>query len=336
MPTEEPPSPPTPSRVERWLLRPLLHGLAWFFHTRSPRAVRTWAAVLHFLAWPLLIGKRRIVRANLAVAFPELGRAERDRLAARNLRYLFELALDWLNFFVHPEDIPHRLMRPAETATTLASQRAPSPGLPGIIFCTPHLGNWELESRVSYLSGHPGAVIVARFRSELLNRLAFGFRTAGDDTLVIPADGAARGSIRALRSGRDLGILIDQNISPRHGGVFLPFFGLPAPSSRLPASLALHLRVPIVVCACIKQPDGTFRMEVEPLGRPAAEYADDLALTAAILGAFERLIRRHPEQYLWLYPRWKYLPSNTPPESRGRFPFYAIPKRYPCPPEYLP
>ena len=336
MPQEEAPSPSAPSRLERWLLRPLLHGLAWVFQTRSPRAVRGWAAVLHFLAWPLLLGKRRLVRANLAVAFPDLAPAERDRLAARNLRYLFELALDWLNFFAHPEDIQRRLERPAATAAALDEQRALPPGLPGIIFCTPHLGNWELESRVSYLSGHPGAVIAARFRSDLLNRLAFGFRTAGDDTLILSAEGAARTSIRALRDGRDLGILIDQNISPRHGGVFLPFFGLPAPTSRLPAALALRLHVPVVVCACIKQPDGGFRVEVEPLEHPTAEYANDLDLTAAILRAFERLIRRHPEQYLWLYPRWKYLPANTPAEARAKFPFYAIPKRYECPPEFLP
>ena len=37
----------------------------------------------------------------------------------------------------------------------------------------------------------------------------------------------------------------------------------------------------------------------------------------------EEYIRRYPEQYLWWYHRFQYIPPDCPPELRARYPFYA-------------
>ncbi len=290
--------------------------------------VRAWSRILYYLTWPFLTRKRRIAAANIRIAFPDMSPKEQKALLRRNMQYLFELALDCLHFIVHPKAIEQRMPQNSEFMAKLAANRPAPPQLPGVIFCTPHLGNWEMESHVSYLSGHPGAVVVAKFSTKLFNDFSERLRTACADTITIPAKGAARGIIRALKEQRDIGILIDQNISPRHGGVFLPFFGLPAPTSRLPASLARRMNIPVHIVACIKQPDGNFFLEVEELPKPIAEYSSDSELTIHILQAFERLIRKHPEQYLWIYPRWRYLPSNCPPDKRHLFPYYANTKDY--------
>jgi lauroyl/myristoyl acyltransferase len=61
----------------------------------------------------------------------------------------------------------------------------------------------------------------------------------------------------------------------------------------------------------------------ETLPKPVADYTDDLELTRDLLALHERLIRRFPEQYLWMYERWRYIPAATPPDERARYPFYA-------------
>lgn len=310
--------------------------LSWLFNTGSPRAVRCWARFFYYLTWLFLRAPRKVAAENLRQAFSGKTPAERKTLLKRNFVYLFELGLDWLHFFVHPERIEERLVRNEELRAHLKANRPAPPEVPGVIFCTPHLGNWELEAHVSFLCGNPGAVVVARFNSKLLNRLAERLRTAGDDTTIIPAEGAARGVLRALHEHRDIGILIDQNVSPKHGGIFLPFFGLPAPTSRLPAAIARRMKVPVYVVATVKRPDGNFEMEYAALPKPAPAYQSDAELTRDILAAFEVLIRRHPEQYLWLYRRWRYIPANAAPAQAAQFPSYAQQKRYSCPEEFLP
>ena len=129
--------------------------------------------------------------------------------------------------------------------------------------------------------------------------------------------------LRALKEGRDLGILIDQHVSPKRGGTFLNFFGLPVTTSLLPATIALRLRLPVYLVGCHKRPDGDFDVELEPLPKPTEQYASAAELTQDILHGYERLIRRHPEQYLWLYRYWRACPANAPEECLKRYPFYA-------------
>lgn len=37
----------------------------------------------------------------------------------------------------------------------------------------------------------------------------------------------------------------------------------------------------------------------------------------------EEFIRMAPDQYLWLYKRFQYIPENVSPEIRRRYPAYA-------------
>lgn len=295
---------------------------SFLFGNLSPKWVTRWAKIFYVLAWPFTCRPRKIARANLSIAFPESNNKQYNILVKKNLQYIFELGLDWLHFLSHPSDINQRLLLSSEI-DAFRQSRAKDSSLPPTIFCTLHLGNWELASHVSYISGRKGAVVAARFTVEWFNELAAKMRTAETDTVLLPVQGAARGMLRALKEGRDLGILIDQHVSPKRGGVFLNFFGLPVTTSLLPATIALRQRIPIMIVACHKQPDGNFGMDMECLPKPTEQYASAAELTQDILHGYERLIRRYPEQYLWLYRYWRVCPANAPQELFQRYPFYA-------------
>jgi len=50
----------------------------------------------------------------------------------------------------------------------------------------------------------------------------------------------------------------------------------------------------------------------------------------------EELIRAYPDQYLWYYRRWNYIPADLPPEECLLYPAYAEPSPYsinPGPPD---
>ncbi|MEG1980367.1 MAG: hypothetical protein RR060_06545, partial [Victivallaceae bacterium] len=53
------------------------------------------------------------------------------------------------------------------------------------------------------------------------------------------------------------------------------------------------------------------------------DYASDEAVIQDVMNISERYIRRYPEQYLWLYKRFLYIPREISPELKSRYPYYA-------------
>lgn len=271
----------------------------------------------------LNINAYKNIRANLAVAFPEKTDDERRELAFRNAVHTVRFGIDFLRVLKHPEMVKTCTIPPDESIRKIVDESA-------IILCLPHLGNWEIFGQAIPCFGFKAAAVAEMFRNKKLNTLIENARQH-NGLVIIPRTGAARKVIGALRSGYSVGFLADQNLSPADGGVFLDFFGLPAPSSTLPALLAQRLHLPVVVGASVRNSDGKFEFQFIQLPKKADEYPDSESLAQALLQANETLIRQYPEQYLWTYHRWRYIPSNADDNFVKRFPFYAVKRPYPCP-----
>jgi Kdo2-lipid IVA lauroyltransferase/acyltransferase len=133
----------------------------------------------------------------------------------------------------------------------------------------------------------------------LLDDLAARLRRSGAELIVKRQ--AVREVLQALRRGRMVGVLLDQ-IATRAEGVFVPFFGVPASTSKGLALLALRTGAPVRPVFLRREADGRHCMEV---GAPAAPPpdADVVAYTARFNQMLEATIRRAPEQWLWMHAR---------------------------------
>jgi KDO2-lipid IV(A) lauroyltransferase len=114
-----------------------------------------------------------------------------------------------------------------------------------------------------------------------------------------------------------IGILLDQNAARREG-VFVPFFGRAASTSRSIALLALRTRTPIVPIFIRREGPGRHRVVVEPRV-PMPDSANDLEaavveLTARCTAVIERVVRQTPEQWLWSHDRWRTRPPAGVPQ----------------------
>lgn len=260
--------------------------------------------------------RRRLVQTNLRTAFPEWTEQQVSEVAAQVWKNIMRTALEVLWFIRRPEEL-----RQAVPLDALVEKGVFDDARGPLIFLTPHLGNWELGAQgVAAASGRLCAV-ARPVRNPWLAALLERTRCRHGMELI-PPRGAVRGSLRALRDGKTLGMLIDQNIRPRRGGVFVDFFGLPVPTSRMAASLARRLDAEVLCGALIRGENG-FQFEIAELDRPPSSYCDDIELTGDLLRLNEKLIRRHPEQYAWSYERWRYVPPDASPELRRRYPPYA-------------
>jgi KDO2-lipid IV(A) lauroyltransferase len=183
----------------------------------------------------------------------------------------------------------------------------------GAIIITGHLGNWEMAGAIVVASGIPLDVVVQRQHNPLFHRDIVAVRERLG-MRVIERGGASGTVLDALRAGRAVALVADQNAG--RNGVFVPFFGRLASTHRGPALLALRSGAPLFVGCALRAPDGLYDAMIEEVivdrgGDPEAAVP---RITAAYTARLEALVRRAPEQYFWVHKRWK----TRPPEEQGR------------------
>ena len=142
----------------------------------------------------------------------------------------------------------------------------------------------------------------------LLDELAARFRRRSGAELIIKRQ-AVREVLQALRRQRMVGILLDQNAT-REEGVFVPFFGVLASTSKGLAVLALRTGAPVVPVVLRRDPDGRHCVDVgAPI--PPPPDRDVATYTARFNQVLEATIRRAPEQWLWMHARWRTRPREA-------------------------
>ena len=176
----------------------------------------------------------------------------------------------------------------------------------GCIFVTPHIGNWELLPYVSSIIGIPLAIVVRPLDNSFLENMLFKDRAASGQ-VIIPKRNALFALKNALRQGKSVGILPDQGTMK---GISVNFFGRKANTTPIPAVLAVTYQRPIVVVACCRknnsfQFDGFFSDPIWPAKEYKSEKQEIYRLTEEIHKETEYIVRKYPEQYLWIHRRWK-------------------------------
>ncbi|MBI4608099.1 MAG: lysophospholipid acyltransferase family protein [Candidatus Rokubacteria bacterium] len=258
------------------------------------------------LAYWTLAGRRALAGENLALAFGgERGSDELDRLCRGSFEHLGMTAVEvCASLFASPAAALSRVRVEGLHHLNAAMARGK-----GVLLLTAHLGNWELLAATHGLSGHPLSIVVRPLDSSLLDRLVTRARERSGAG-VIRKHRALREVLDALRRQRMVGILLDQNATRREG-VFVPFFGRPASTSKSLALLALRSGAPVLPVFIHREADGSHRVVIEPEVPPprTGDHRHDIvAYTAAFTRCVEDAVRRWPEQWFWVHRRWRTRP----------------------------
>jgi KDO2-lipid IV(A) lauroyltransferase len=260
------------------------------------------------LAYWALPGRREVASQNLALAFGrERPSEDLRRLARRCFQHLGMTAVEACVFFFRP---PTVLLSRVEMEGVNSLKEAMALGR-GALLLTAHFGNWELLAASHLLTGYPLSVVARPLDHPLFDRLVARLR-ARSGAELIEKRRALPSVLAALKRGRMVGILLDQN-SSRREGIFVPFFEVPASTSKSLALLALKTGAPVVPVFIHREADGRHRVLFHPV-LPVASTGDrerDLfAATAAFTRVIEETVRKWPEQWFWVHRRWKTRPPD--------------------------
>ncbi len=255
----------------------------------------------------LLPFRRNVVLGNLRRVFGEvLGEADIRRLAQAYCAHFARFLLEFVRLPLMSSDRRKAWVR-VENIEALI--RAGGQGK-GLLLLTGHFGNWEVAT-VAGMGQFPQYRRLFHFVRRPLKPLWLNefvtrrFQRSGFGTL------AKRGSLDAilelLAGGAILVYVFDQHAVGSEG-ITVDFLGHPASTFKSPAVLALNTGAPVIPASCWREPDGTHVLRFEdPL--PLIE-CDDIGEairlnTQSYNAALERMLLRHPEQWIWMHRRWK-------------------------------
>jgi KDO2-lipid IV(A) lauroyltransferase len=254
---------------------------------------------------------RRVGRRNLQIAFPTKTEHERNQILRGMYVSLGRLLAE---FCLFPRYTQQNVGKIAVYQGFENFEQAEQRGK-GVLLLTGHVGGWEIGSFVHSLYGHPMNIVVRPLDNPYLNRMAEEFRCRFGNRLLAKQD-FARGLLSAMHKGETVGILMDTNMTPPQGD-FVPFFGGLACTATGMARVALKTGAAVVPAFTIWDDQlRKYRVQFEPaiqLVKTGDNDADILANTALFNKAIEDVIRRHPEQWLWVHRRWKTRPPGEPP-----------------------
>jgi KDO2-lipid IV(A) lauroyltransferase len=283
------------------IVTPLGLALAWL-----PARVGLWVgARLGDLAWAALPRRRTVALENLTRAFPERPAPELARVGRDSFRHLGMNFVESCVFYFRP---PARLLSRVSIEGLSHFEAADAQGR-GMLLLTAHYGNWELLAASHALARFPLSVVMRPLDSPAFEPILERFRLRSGVELITKRR-ALTDIVEALRRRRMVGILLDQNASRREG-VFVPFFGVPASTSKGMALIALRTGAPVLPVFIRRRPDGRHVVHAgAPV--PVPSDGDVVAFTRAFNEAIEAAIRRAPEQWFWLHRRWKTRPEEEP------------------------
>ncbi len=183
----------------------------------------------------------------------------------------------------------------------------------GFIQLTGHYGNWEAIALAQSRHGRGLAVIARELDNPLLEPVLTGLRTRFGNT-VIPKDGGARGSLKALKAGQGVGFLMDQDALTM--GAFVRFMGRWASTFLTAGSLAVKFDLPILPVFSWPEADGTIMVRFEPpfhAPRSGDLDRDIWTATQVMTRRIEDQVRKDPRWWFWMHNRFKTQPRDGHP-----------------------
>ena len=269
--------------------------------------------------------KRHVRRAmdNLAIAYPQWDQDRRHAYAIASYQHLCQLGVELAytpRLINHDGWSAHVGLGNVSPALTALLRGGPC------VLVTGHCGNWELVGYTVSMLGFPMQAVYRPLDLKPLDAWVRESRERRGLTLVSKF-GAVKALPEGMQRGVPAGLVADQNGGDY--GVFVPFFGRLTSTYKSIGLLAMQFNA-TVICGLARRLEPTepaprssllslqqgglrYSIEVVDLFGPEAwESQPDrlFYITARYRRSIESMVRRVPDQYLWMHRIWRSRPLH--------------------------
>ncbi len=289
------------------LLVSFLAKIGIFFSSILPRQIqRLSGSWIGFLWWDVFGFRKKIVLNNLKIAYPEWTDQQRKRIGRESV---YQLGYNFGEFFFIPNMSREWVDKNVVFEGLENYDKAIAQGK-GFFYLTLHLGNGDLAANALSVIGQDISIITKRFKTQWFNDLWFSIRGAGG-VKYIDAHGPTNAFdiLKALKRNSGLVFVLDQYMG-KPFGVATTFFGKRTGTAYGLALFAQKTKAPVLPIYTYEGNDGKVHVVIEPAMDLSPSIVEDkdqsiVNLTQSFTDKLEEIVRKHPEQWMWVHRRWK-------------------------------
>lgn len=293
--------------LTRTIRHHVVYGVAWLASrtlNAVPRALAQYVgALIGLLSWFVIRKDQYLADRHIELALPGRYDYNQRRLIGRS--FYTNAGKNFADLIRAERHFERDLIPRIEIDGMEHFDRAHRRGH-GVIGVTGHIGNWELLAMVIASQGYNVGVVGRELYEPRLNKLLIGYRERFGLVNFLTTDPSIK-LLRWLERGHAIGVLIDTD-STRVQSMFVPSFGRPALTPVGQSVIGLKAGAAFVPMACVRTADNGYKVIIRPAVESHAGgdlQRDVRAVTAACTAELERIIRRYPDQWIWLANRWK-------------------------------
>ena len=278
----------------------LVYGIFWLLSRLPLRVLYFISDAIYGLVFYILKYRKKVVLANLQIAFPEKSEKERIRIARKFYHNLVDTFVETIKMMTVSEKfLEKRCSADFEVVNQLKVKGRP------VQIHIGHNFNWEWANTVaSKRFNLPILVVYMPLASKVFEKLFYKLRSKSGNKLI-----------RATQMGRDmvpyrkmqyiLGLVADQNPGAPSNAWWFEFFGRPTPFVKGPARGATANNTPVVFAYIHKTGRGRYKGSMTVATMEPRELGEE-ELTRRFVRYLENVIREYPEMWLWSHRRWKH------------------------------
>ncbi|MBL7700108.1 MAG: lysophospholipid acyltransferase family protein [Chitinophagaceae bacterium] len=277
----------------------IVYGLLYLLSLLPLRMLFILSDGLYVLLYYVIGYRRKVVRGNLQLAFPQKTFEERKRIEKQFYKNFIDNFIETLKLL--SGGVKFGTKHFAADTSLMEQEYAKGKKLQ---FYLGHNFNWELANiAVAPRTSYPMIAVYLPVKNQVFEKLMLKIRGVSGNA-VVPATDMKNAMLPYRNKIYLLALIADQVPGDPSQAYWMNFFGVPTPFMRGPERGAIAGNFSVMFGEFIKIKRGYYRLEYELCTSEAATMPRG-EITRQYVRYLERVITEHPEMWLWSHRRWK-------------------------------
>ena len=282
----------------------LIYPMLWLISILPMRVLYVLSDIIYIFVYYLVGYRKKVVRHNLQLSFPDKTKAELLRIEKRAVQHFVDQFMELVKSFTISEKELHKRM----SITNPELPDAYYEEKKSIILLSGHYANWEwVTCTVNNSLRHDLSVVYKKLKNKYFDRLIQRSRNKFG-VKVVPTKEFYPEILTNLKNKKTgaYGFLADQSPKKELIKYWGNFMGMEIPVVIGPETIARKLNLPVFYFKTVRLRRGFYQSTfvlLEENPKQAAPYK----ITNKYMSELEKQIRKNPEYYFWTHKRFKHL-----------------------------
>ena len=280
----------------------LIYPILWIVSMLPFRILYFVSDLLYILMYYVIGYRKKVVKENLNLVFPNKSEAELRIILKRFYHHLCDMIVESIksmNISIGSMKSRYKFNN-LDIITDYEKQNK------SIILMCAHYGSWEWIFILQTYTTHRSYAIYKRLQNKYFDRLVKSIRARYNSYLITTKE-----TFSVMEEARKKGVLsmsgFASDQSPKKGKAryWADFMGINVPVHTGAEALAKKLDMPIVFFSVKRMKRGYYEATFQTLAEKPKSFKD-YDITDRFLKLVEAQINEAPEYYLWTHNRWKH------------------------------